>query len=113
MLSRGERDWEGVIEVELSKIKGLLGYEPRHDVRSVVEAAEAMRRGEETGVFADGGEVWEARSELRVVRSEIWRWVELPWGTGTTAAGVSRWRVNFCMGRRIPSTGPRRLVGRV
>ena len=31
-------------EFDLSKIKGLLGYEPRHDVRSVVETVEAMRR---------------------------------------------------------------------
>lgn len=41
-------------EFDLSKIKGLLGYEPRHDVRSVVETAEAIRRGEETGVVPTG-----------------------------------------------------------
>lgn len=41
-------------EFDLSKIKGLLGYEPRHDVRSVVETAEAVRRGEETGVLPTG-----------------------------------------------------------
>ena len=41
-------------EFDLGKIKGLLGYEPRHDVQSVVETAEAMRRGEETGVVPTG-----------------------------------------------------------
>ena len=41
-------------EFDLGKIKGLLGYEPRHDVRSVVETAEAMLRGEETGVLRTG-----------------------------------------------------------
>ena len=41
-------------EFDLGKIKGLLGYEPQHDVRSVVETAEAMRRGEETGVVPTG-----------------------------------------------------------
>ena len=39
---------------DLSKIKGLLGYEPQHDVQSVVETAEAMRRGKETGVVPTG-----------------------------------------------------------
>ena len=39
-------------EFDLGKIKGLLGYEPRHDVRSVVETAERMFRGEEAGVRA-------------------------------------------------------------
>ena len=43
-----------VFEFDLSKIKGLLGYEPQHDVQSVVETAEAMRRGEETGVVPTG-----------------------------------------------------------
>ena len=41
-------------EFDLGKIKGLLGYEPQHDVGSVVETAEAMRRGEETGVIPTG-----------------------------------------------------------
>ena len=41
-------------EFNLSKIKRLLGYQPRHDVESVVETAEAMRRGEEAGVVATG-----------------------------------------------------------
>ena len=52
-----------VFEFDLSKIKGLLGYEPRHDVRSVVETAEAMRRGEETGVVPTGAEVWRGDGE--------------------------------------------------
>ena len=41
-------------EFDLRKIKALLGYEPRHDVQSVVETAEAIRRGEETGVVPTG-----------------------------------------------------------
>ena len=41
-------------EFDLSKIKALLGYEPRHDVQGVVETAEAMFRGEETGVVPNG-----------------------------------------------------------
>ena len=41
-------------EFDLGKIKGLLGYEARHDVRSVVETAQAMFRGEETGVLRTG-----------------------------------------------------------
>ena len=41
-------------EFDLSKIKRLLGYQPRHDVQSVIETAEAMRRGEATGVVPTG-----------------------------------------------------------
>ena len=41
-------------EFDLSKIKRLLGYNPRHDVQSMIETAEAMRRGEETGVVPTG-----------------------------------------------------------
>ena len=36
-------------EFDLRKIKGLLGYEPQHDVQSVLETAEAMRRGGRPG----------------------------------------------------------------
>ena len=41
-------------EFDLSKIKRLLGYRPKHDVQSVLETAEAMRRGEETDVIPTG-----------------------------------------------------------
>ena len=41
-------------EFDLSKIKRLLGYQPRHDVQSVVETVEAIRRGEKTGVVPTG-----------------------------------------------------------
>ena len=36
-------------EFALSKIKRLLGYQPRHVVPSVVETAEAIRHGEGDG----------------------------------------------------------------
>ena len=54
-------------EFDLSKIKGLLGYEPRHDVQSVVETAEAIRRGGGDGGGSDGGSVW--RAGVRGLRS--------------------------------------------
>ena len=38
----------------MSKIESLLGYRPRHDVHSIIETAEAMRRGEETAVIPTG-----------------------------------------------------------
>jgi UDP-glucose 4-epimerase len=41
-------------EFDLSKIESLLGYRPRHDVHSIIETAEAMRRGEETAVIPTG-----------------------------------------------------------
>ena len=41
-------------EFDLTKIKTLLGYDPKHDVGSVLETAEAMRRGEETDVIPTG-----------------------------------------------------------
>ena len=44
-------------EFDLGKIKGLLGYEPRHDVGSVVETAEAIRPGRRLGWFRRGS-VW-------------------------------------------------------
>jgi hypothetical protein len=48
-------------EFDLSKIKDLLGYQPEHDFYSILETAEAMRRGEETDVIPTGiryGEAW-------------------------------------------------------
>ena len=41
-------------EFNLHKIKSLLGYEPQHDLRSVLDTAEAMRRGESTDVVPTG-----------------------------------------------------------
>ena len=41
-------------EFNLHKIKSLLGYEPQHDLRSVLDTAEAMRRGEGTDVIPTG-----------------------------------------------------------
>ena len=41
-------------EFDLSKIVNLLGYKPAHDFDSVLETAEAIRRGEETDVIPTG-----------------------------------------------------------
>ena len=41
-------------EFDLSKIKDLLGYQPQHDFYSILETAEAIRRGEETDVIPTG-----------------------------------------------------------
>ena len=41
-------------EFDLSKIKNLLGYQPQHDLKSILDTAEAMRRGEDTGVIPTG-----------------------------------------------------------
>ena len=40
--------------LDLTKIRTRLGYEPQHDFKSVVETAEAIRRGEETDVVPTG-----------------------------------------------------------
>ena len=41
-------------EFDLSKIKTLLGYQPQHDFYSILETAEAIRRGEETEIIPTG-----------------------------------------------------------
>ena len=41
-------------EFDLSKIKTLLDYEPQHDLASILDAAEAMRRGEDIGIIPTG-----------------------------------------------------------
>jgi len=41
-------------EFDLSKIKTLLGYKPQHDLASILDAAEAMRRGEDVGIIPTG-----------------------------------------------------------
>ena len=40
--------------LDLTKIQTLLGFEPQHDLNSVVETAEAIRSGEETDVVPTG-----------------------------------------------------------
>lgn len=42
------------IDHDLSKIKTKLGFEPRHDFGSILETAEAIRRGETTDVIPTG-----------------------------------------------------------
>ena len=42
------------IDHDLSKIKTKLGFKPRHDFDSVLETAEAMRRGDTTDVIPTG-----------------------------------------------------------
>lgn len=46
----------GPSHLDLSKIKGLR-YEPRHDVRTVVDSAEVIRRSNEDAGSVHGGEV--------------------------------------------------------
>ncbi|MCZ6681438.1 MAG: NAD(P)-dependent oxidoreductase [Candidatus Poribacteria bacterium] len=41
-------------EFDLSKIQNLLGYQPQHDLQSILDTAEAMRRGEDTGLIPTG-----------------------------------------------------------
>lgn len=41
-------------EFDLSKIKSHLGYQPQHDFYSILETAEAIRRGEQTEVIPTG-----------------------------------------------------------
>ena len=41
-------------EFDLSKIKTLLDYEPQHDLASILDAAEAMRCGEDVGIIPTG-----------------------------------------------------------
>jgi len=42
------------IELDLTKIKTKLGFQPRHDFDSILATAEAIRRGEETDVIPTG-----------------------------------------------------------
>lgn len=41
-------------EFDLGKIKTLLDYEPQHDLASILDAAEALRRGEDVGIIPTG-----------------------------------------------------------
>ncbi len=41
-------------ELDLSKIKAKLGFQPRHDFHSILSTAEALRRGEKTDVIPTG-----------------------------------------------------------
>ena len=47
-------------EFDLSKAGTLLGYRPKHDLGSILDTAEAMRRGEDTGVIPTGTRYVEA-----------------------------------------------------
>lgn len=41
-------------DLDLGKINRLLGFEPKHDLLSLVETAEALQRGEDAGVIPTG-----------------------------------------------------------
>ena len=41
-------------EFDLTKIKTMLGFEPQHDLGSILDAAEAMNRGEDVGIIPTG-----------------------------------------------------------
>ncbi len=41
-------------EFDLTKIKKLLDFEPQHDIASILDAAEAMGRGEDVGIIPTG-----------------------------------------------------------
>ena len=46
--------FQNYFELDLSKIKSKLGFEPRHDFDSILATAEAVRRGEATDVIPTG-----------------------------------------------------------
>ena len=46
-------DWN-YFELDLTNIKQKLGFEPQHDLASILDAAEAMRRGEDVGIIPTG-----------------------------------------------------------
>ena len=46
-------DWN-YFELDLTNIKQKLGFEPKHDLASILDAAEAMRRGEDVGIIPTG-----------------------------------------------------------
>jgi nucleoside-diphosphate-sugar epimerase len=48
------RELPNSFALSIAKARRLLGFEPRHDLRSVFATAQAMRRGEETGVVPCG-----------------------------------------------------------
>ena len=41
-------------EFNLTKIKTRLDFEPQHDIASIINAAEAMQRGEDVGIIPTG-----------------------------------------------------------
>ena len=53
--------FKNYFELDLSKIKRALGFEPRHDFESILETAEAMRRGDATDVIPTGRMFGEAK----------------------------------------------------
>lgn len=46
--------FKNYFELDLSKIKTMLGFQPRHDFNSILETAEAIRRGESADVIPTG-----------------------------------------------------------
>ena len=46
--------FENYFELDLSKIRDQLGFQPRHDFHSILATAEAIRRGEATDVIPTG-----------------------------------------------------------
>ena len=46
-------DWN-YFELDLTNIKAKLGFEPKHDLASILDAAEAMQRGEDVGIIPTG-----------------------------------------------------------
>jgi nucleoside-diphosphate-sugar epimerase len=46
--------FKNYIELDLTKIKTMLGFQPRHDFNSILATAEAIRRGEKTDVIPTG-----------------------------------------------------------
>ena len=49
-----QRENSNYFEFDLTKIKTLLGYQPQHDLKSVLDTAEAMARGEDVDVIPTG-----------------------------------------------------------
>ena len=43
-----------LFEFDVGKAKAMLGYRPRHDLESILDTAEAMRRGEDTEIIPTG-----------------------------------------------------------
>lgn len=53
-LAEARVPFNNFFELDLSKIKSKLGFQPRHDFNSILSTAEALRRGEATDVIPTG-----------------------------------------------------------
>ncbi len=53
-LAEARLPFNNYFELDLSKIKTKLGFQPRHDFHSILSTAEALRRGEATDVIPTG-----------------------------------------------------------